>query len=169
MEPPFQVKKVSDEGSSSPFMARIFISTLEFRDFLLSAQFSDQELFNARGEFDNKFRPMFEAAQATRDAAREVLSLVNTHKINIASKKIVKIYNNQYDILETIDTPLGQAIDKIIIQGTIAVKTGLQNLLSQFFGLNIGFMFTKTTSFKNGILKFRKAGENDFAGCAKRL
>ncbi len=57
MEPPFQVKKVSDEGSSSPFMARIFISTLEFRDFLLSAQFSDQELFNARGEFDNKFRP----------------------------------------------------------------------------------------------------------------
>ena len=73
---------------------------------------------------------MFESAQATRDAAREVLSLVNTHRINIASKRIVKIYNNQYDILETIDIPLGQAIDKIIIQGTIAVKTGLQNILS---------------------------------------
>lgn len=163
MEPPFQVKKVSDEGSSSPFMARIFIGPLELRDFLLSSRFSDEELTKARAEFDKKFTPVFDAAQATRDAAREVISLVNSHKINIASKRIVNIRSNQYDILETIDIPLGQAVDKTIIQGTIATKTGLQGLLSDFFGLNIGFMFRKTKAFKDGVSELRKTGENDFA------
>lgn len=164
MEPPFQVKKVSDEGSSSPFMARIFISTLELRDFLLSSHFSDKELTKAQAEFDRKFTPVFDAAQATRDAAREIISLVNSHRLSIASKKIVKIRNNQYDILETIDVPLSQAVDKTIIQGTIAIKTGLQSLLSDFFGLNISFMFKKPQAFKDGISELRKTGENDFAG-----
>lgn len=163
MERPFQVKKVSDEGSSSPFVARIFMSPLEFRDFLLSARFTDEALFKARADFDKKFTPMLDAAQATRDAAREAILLVNSHRFKIASRRIVKIYNNQYDILETIDTPLNQAVDKTIIQGTVAIKTGLQNLLSDFLDLKIGFIFQKPKPFEKGILEFRKAGENDFA------
>jgi hypothetical protein len=65
----FQVKKVTDEGSSSPFMARLFIGLLNFRDQLHLIGVQGQQQREKQDHFDRKFRPMFEAAQATRDAA----------------------------------------------------------------------------------------------------
>lgn len=67
IEPPYRVQKVSDEGSSSPFIARIFMSMHEYQDLFLSANLQGRELFEAREKFDKKFRPMYEAAQAARD------------------------------------------------------------------------------------------------------
>jgi hypothetical protein len=163
MEPPYQLRKVSDEGSTSPFVARIFMASFEYRDLLADSRFTEQERTRAREVFDRKFTPLLDAAQSTRDAARDVISLVTIHRINIASKRIVKIHYNQYDILETIDIPLGQAVDKVIIQGTIAIKTGLQSLLANFFDLKIGFVFQRTKQFESGISNLRKAGEDDFA------
>lgn len=159
----FYFKKVLDEGTASPFIARLLLGLWELRDTLLLMGLDDKELSDARKKFDRKFKPMYEAAQATRDGAREVLWLVNAHKINLASGKAVKIHDNSYEILETIDIPLGQAVDKLITQGIIAIKTGLQILLSDTFELNIGFMFQKSANFNRGIWEIRATGENDFA------
>ena len=65
MSPLFQVKKVSDEGTSSPFTARILIGLLEFRDHLYLLSVQDQDRQQRRDRFDRKFEPMFEAAQAS--------------------------------------------------------------------------------------------------------
>jgi len=64
MSPQFQVKKVSDEGTSSPFTARILIGLLEFRDQLYLLSVQDQDRQQRRDRFDRKFEPVFEAAQA---------------------------------------------------------------------------------------------------------
>jgi hypothetical protein len=65
MSPLFQVKKVSDEGTSSPFTARILIGLLEFRDQLYLLSVKDQDRRQRRDRFDRKLVPLFEGAQAS--------------------------------------------------------------------------------------------------------
>ena len=62
MSPPFRVTKVSDEGSSSPFIARVFFGLLKFRDDLYLLAINDSERPRARDHFDQQFKPMLEAA-----------------------------------------------------------------------------------------------------------
>jgi hypothetical protein len=162
-DPIHVVKKVSNEGSSSPFVARIFINMLEFRNTFINSYPIDRKPIETTDNFNKAINPMYEAAQATRDGGREVLGLLNRHKINLASGRAVRILKNQYDILETIDTPLGQSVDKVITQGIIAIKTGLQRLLLDVFDIDIGFIFQKPKKFNDGIEKLKATSKNDLA------
>jgi hypothetical protein len=78
MSPPIQVKKVTEE-TSSPFVARLFIGLLELREqlYLLGVQGKCRK--SMQDHFDDTFKPMFEAAHATRNAAVEARRLVATH------------------------------------------------------------------------------------------
>jgi hypothetical protein len=99
----------------------------------------------------------------TRDAAVEAGRLVTAHLDAIQNGQAVRFRANQYDILQTIDIPLSQAVDKLIDQGIVAIKTGLQDILRDPLGLNIGFLFQKEPPFREGIAVLRASGENDLA------
>jgi hypothetical protein len=158
-----QVKKVSDEGSSSHFVARLFMGMLEFRNqlFLLGAE--GPQLETMRGNFDKQYTPIYEALQAIRDAAIKVRDLVYFHLHAIKIGKAIKIGSNQYDILEVIDVPLSEAIDQLIDQSIIATKSGLQTMLKDQLNLEIGFFFQQEKEFKKGIENLQALGETDLA------
>src|SRR3989304_10049858 len=159
----YQVRKVSDEGSSSPFIARLFMGLIHFRDQLYLIGMPEQEKRAAHDAFDRDFKPMFEAAQATRDAALEVARLAVSHTQRVQSGQAVTIRPSQYDILESVDIPLGQAFDKLIDQAIIATKSGLQTLLRDVLSLDIGFFFSKDQAFAEGIEQLRASGESQLA------
>lgn len=163
MTPPYQVKKVSDEGSSSPFISRIFMGILFFRDQLFLIDTDGQQRRASLVYFDQQFKPMYEAAQATRDAAIRVCELVDSHRSAIQNGNVIQFRANQYDILETIDKPLSQAIDLLIVQSMIATKTGLQRILKDPLKLDIGFFFQEERNFDKGVENLRSLGENDLA------
>lgn len=163
MSSAFRVTKVSDEGSSSPFVARIFFGLLNFRDDLYLLTLSDHDRPKARDHFDRRFKPMREAAQAARDAAAEIQRFVSRHQDAIRSGEAVRFRPNQYDILKTIDIPLSQAVDKLIDQGVVAIKTGLQTILRDPLGLDIGFLFQKDPKFQAGAAQLEAAGEAQLA------
>ncbi|MHB8857541.1 MAG: hypothetical protein ACYC6K_13080 [Bellilinea sp.] len=163
MTPPYQVKKVSDEGSSSPFISRIFMGILFFRDQLFLIDTDGQQRRASLNYFDQQFKPMYEAAQATRDAAIRVCELVDSHRSAIQNGNLIQFRANQYDILETIDKPLSQAVDLLIDQTIIATKTGLQKILKDPLNLDIGFFFQKDKDFHEGLKNLRALGENDLA------
>lgn len=168
MSPPFSVIKVSDEGSSSPFIARIFFGMLKFRDQLYLPTIRDADQSAAKHHFDRRFKPMLEAAQGARDAAVEINRLVSSHLNGVFSGQVVRIRENQYDILSIIDNPLSQAVDKLIDQSVVAIKTGLQALLRDPLGLEIGFLFSKDVPFQAGIDELRATGETRFAEYLER-
>ncbi len=156
-------KKASDEGTSSPFQARLFFGMLELRDqlFLLGSDYPEKA--EKARKFNQSFRPVLEAAHATRDAALEVIALIDAHTKAIAEGRAIQFRNNQIDILETIDVPLGQSVDKLIDQSVVAVKTGLQKMLKELLNLDIGFLFQKETSFAAGIANLISGGEEALA------
>jgi hypothetical protein len=163
MQPSWQVRKVSDEGTSSPFMARLFMGMLSLRDQLYLIGPDGQQRQKMQDNFDSQFKPMYEAAQATRDAALRVRDLIASHISNIQSGRAIQFRGNQHDILETIDTPLGQAVDQVIDQSIIATKMGLQNMLRNPLNLEIGFFFQTNDQFTQGVDNLHLTGLNELA------
>ena len=158
-----QIKKISDEGTSSPFIARIFFGLLSFRDQLYLNCFEGDERYKNQNYFDKQFNPMYEAARATRDAAIKINSLMSSHFEKIQSGKAIKFRENQYEILETIDSDLSQLVDQFIDQSIVATKSGLQNILRDPLGLDIGFFFKQDKAFLDGVSKLIALGEEDLA------
>lgn len=160
---PVQVKKVSDEGSSSPFVARIFMGILEFRNQLYLLGVQGPEKQQRQDQFDRAYKPVHEACQAARDAAAEGLNLLAEHVRRIDEGEAVRFRENQYDILENIDTQLSQEVDKLIDQSIVATKGGLQDILRDLFDLDIGFLFQQDSGFAAGISQLRSDGYADLA------
>jgi len=163
MTPPYQVKKVSNEGTSSPFISRLFMGMLEFRDqlFLLSAK--GEERLIKQDHFDKQFKPMIDAAQASRDAAINIQEMIVSHFDAIQNGNAVRYRGNQYDILETIDIPLSQAVDLLLDQSIVATKAGLQNILKDPLKMDIGFFFQNKNLFNQGVGNLRASSENNLA------
>jgi hypothetical protein len=144
-------------------MARIFMGMLEFRDQLFLLGTPDEESVKMQDHFDRKFQPLLDAAQAARDAALETRALVSSHVAEIRSGKAVRFRPNQYEILHTIDSRLSQAADKLLDQSIVATKTGLQSILSDPLGLDIGFFFQQDSLFSAGVSDLHTAGELSLA------
>jgi len=161
--PPFQFVKVSDEGTRSPFIARIFFGLIHFRDQVYLLGVADHELPRAKQAFDTAFNPLLEAAQATRDAAREILGLVSTHVQAIGSGEAVRFRPNQYEILKSINAPLSQAFDKLVDQSIVATKGALQPFLREILDLDIGFFFQREAAFSEGVARLSSRGEKPFS------
>ncbi len=160
---------MSNEGTSSPFQARLFWTILELRDQLFVSDIEHPQKYQRARQFDEKFQPVHRAAEATRDAALEVFSLIQQHSRSIRDGKAVKLENNQIHILESIDTSLGQATTKLIDQSVIAIKTGLQTILRDLMNLDIGFLFQKEAAFNAGIENLLSSEETALAEYLKEI
>lgn len=150
--------KYRDESSSSPFMARIFVGLYDLRDqLLLLGNPADKDVLRAR--FDKAVMPLILAAEATRDAAVEIVRLTSDHLSAVASGSVVRITGKHFSIDATIDAPLGQTLYKLLNQSIIATKTCLQDVLKDPLGLDIGFLFQQDRGFTSGVAKLRAAGD----------
>jgi hypothetical protein len=163
MSQQFQVIRVSNEGSSSPFIARLFITMMEFRDQLFLLDVEEPQKHILKSHFDEQYRPMYEAALAARDAAIKVKELIGSHLVDIENGKLVRYGPNQFAILDSINIPLSQAVDQLIDQSFIATKVGLQSILRDPLQLDICFFFKDDKFFEKGISDLFVSGESDLA------
>jgi hypothetical protein len=163
MSQPNQIIKVSDEGTPSPFTTRLFIGLLELRDQFFLSGVSQRERLKLCDQFDNKFKPMIDAAHATRDAALEIRDLTSSHIDAIQSGRIVEFKATQYNILQTIDSPLSQSVDKLLDQSIVATKSGLQSMLRDLLRMDIGYFFGKDLQFNNSIAALITSGDGTLA------
>lgn len=145
------VLKYLDEGSSSPFMARLIIGVLKLRDECYLNKFSESEGENKRLAFDKAHVPLFKSCMSSRDAAVNGLKTINDHLHKIDSGEIVKISDKQFDIQESINEPLREEVEKFINQSVITIKSRLQSMLKNIFNIDIGFVFQNEKNFQNGI------------------
>jgi hypothetical protein len=164
MKPRFMMVKRGNEGSRSPFMARLLIGIVTLRDTLYLWGLPLNEYQQSQDKFDRQYSCVLDAAQAARDAAIEIEQLVAGHAEAITSGRAVQFRHAQCDILETIDVPLRQAIGKLLDQGAIATKTGLQRILKDSLNLDIGFLFQAEPAFKRGVATLRSNGDVHLAG-----
>ena len=154
--------KFMDEGTSSPFVARLFFSIMKMRDqvYLLGKENKGQ----LKDSFDQKFSPIFSSSIASRDAARKTISLIENHSKAILDGRVVEFSSNQTVVVnETIDIELGQAIDAFLDQSVISIKSCLQKMLREEFNLDIGFLFQNDQNFNKGLSSMRQNEGNELS------
>jgi len=137
------VQKLADEGSASPFMARLFMGLLRLRDVV----YPDAA---ARESFDKAFDFVPTSLVDARETAKEIADLWTTHVQKVHSGEIVRRDGQAIHIGENIDKELRKHVEHFMNAAVRVLKQGMQNLTAEL-GVNIGFMFKKHSAFEKGI------------------
>ncbi len=143
------VQKIADEGSQSPFMARLMMGILRLRD----AAFPDPP---ARDPFDNAYQFTMTSLFAARDATRELAGLWTAHARKVASGDAASLQGRTIRVNESIDREPGQQADAFLNAATRALKKGMQDVAA-VLRADIGFLFQKQAAFEAGIAALEKS------------
>jgi hypothetical protein len=150
----FQIQKVRDEGSSEPFIARLWLGILEIRDQVL--QFGSDDPASARNAFDRDYQPVLDALETLRTAAGNIQSLIAEHRQKIESGEAVSFQPNAVAIIESIEVPLRDTVSMFLNAGARVLK-GIQPLLDRF-QIPIWCLFMKEANFQKGLEDLRAKG-----------
>ncbi|MFH1311981.1 MAG: hypothetical protein ABIJ00_02025 [Candidatus Eisenbacteria bacterium] len=155
----FRLELLRNEGTSEPFVARMWLGVLELRNQVLSLSEEDPE--HRATEFDNLYSPVLDNLETTRTAAKKIRTLISEHVMKVNSGKIVSLQHNCVTIHETITPDTRDSVAALLNAGVRAMKY-MQPLLG-WSGLSIRHLFQKSGNYDLGTTRLRKAGRRDLA------
>jgi hypothetical protein len=138
--PPFEVRQIGMEGTSEPFIARVFLGLVEIATGIVSQQ--------DKNAFDEHFMATLNPALELRNALVSIRKLVSGHKEDLQKGTIVRKAQADPVLSERIDNPLRSYIVKFLEMADAIIK----NLPStmKFFGVNIEYMADREERFAKG-------------------
>jgi hypothetical protein len=147
--PQLVIHKRGDEGTSSPFVARMFLGLCLLRDQAIA----DKAL---RDEFDKAFEGVLTGLESLRDTARSLQNAYSLHSDAVTRGQAARIINGNIFVDQPIDLELKKQIESFIGTASRIVKERMKDLL-KLLDTNIGFLFQKETAFTNGIERLKSS------------
>jgi hypothetical protein len=135
------VQKFADEGTRTPFVARIFYGQIKLVEALGAA---DQEAFL------KAHKPLMTVAMEIRDAAKDVARTWKDYKRRIDEGSIVERQRGQILVTEHIDRQLGRLTSDFLTGATRSLKDRMQHV-TRALGLNIGCLYQVQAKFERGL------------------
>lgn len=148
---PFLIQKISDEGTSEPFFARMMCQNLELRRFIAH---SDESI----KEFDALYEPIFNNLVECRQALRESVKLISDHSRKISTGEIISGQEKAWTITESVDKDLNRNFKVFFIKARISLQC--LDKFSKFMDNSIGFFFQEEKEFQKGIQNFIADGKD---------
>jgi hypothetical protein len=145
--PNLVVEQRGNEGTSSPFVARLFMGICEMRD----QSIADKAL---RQKFDQAFEGVHAGLESLRDAAGSVAELYSAHTEAVARGVGARNVNGDIIVDKPVDRELRKQIESVVSTASRVFKDKMRELLS-VLGVNIGFLYQKPNAFAHGIAKLR--------------
>jgi hypothetical protein len=142
-EPNWIVQKFADEGSTSPFFARMYLGILRVRDII----YPDPA---KRETFDKLYEFVMSSLMNARTTAKDLATLWADHTRKVASGEIARLRGKAIHIDENVDKELRREVESFLNAAVRALKQGMQDLANEL-GVNIGFMFKQQPAFEAGI------------------
>ncbi len=143
------LQKVSDEGTQSPFWARLLLGVLRLRDAVISDA-------SARSVFDDRYEFIVSSLLSARTAAQEILRIWEDHCRRVSSGEIGRLQGSFIHIDESIDAALRKEVETFLSGAVRALKEGMQKL-ALHLEVDIGFLFKKQAAFDKGVASLLKA------------
>lgn len=139
----FVVQKLADEGTSSPFIARLYLGNLRLRDVV----FLD---YAKRDIFDKPYHLIMETMLNTRSTSQEIVQLVVDHFSKLAKGEVGQLRGHTIYIEKPIDKQLRKEVETFLNSAVRALKQGMQEV-TKALGIDIGFLFKKQSAFEDGV------------------
>jgi len=143
------VQKFADEGSSSPFVARLLMGILRLRD----AVFPDDL---KRGQFDKTYEFVIMTLLNTRTTSKQILQMLAEHIRKVSQGEIARVHGQAIQIDVTIDKELRKETESFLNSAVRALKQGMQGVTNDL-QVNIGFLFQKPHNFERGVTALEKS------------
>jgi hypothetical protein len=140
------VQKIGDEGTTSPFVARLMLGVMQIRDSVYDEK--------ARTHFDDLYEPILSALRSARETSQDIAKEWEQHRDKVESGAIVNARGRALHISENIDRSLRRDLESFLNTAVRTIKHSLQVLASDL-GIDIGFLFQKESTFQAGIAKTR--------------
>jgi len=137
------VQKLADEGSQSPFMARLFMGILRLRD----AVYPDPA---ERENFDKSHELVTSNLLNARIAADEIAQLLEEHFRKVTLGEAARLEGKTIHIDESIDKELRKEVESFLNAAVRTLKQGMQGF-TKGLQVNIGFLFSKQAAFDKGV------------------
>jgi hypothetical protein len=145
--PKLVIHERGTEGTSSPFVARLFMGIWRLRDYAIE----DKAL---KSRFDKVFQGVMSGLENLRDSARSIAQLYSAYSEAVGRGEIARVVNGDIYVSKSIDADLRKQVESFINTGSRIVKERMKELL-KILGVNIGFLFQKDQAFNNGISRLR--------------
>jgi len=141
------VQRIGDEGSTSPFIARLMMGVMEIRDAVY-----DDEV--GRNRFDELYDPILSGLRSARETSQDIAKDWEQHRAKVESGAIVSANGRLVRISENIDRSMKRDLESFLNTAVRTIKHSLQTL-TKYLGIDIGFLFQKESPFQLGIKKTR--------------
>jgi len=139
----FVVQKFAEEGSRSPFMARIFMGVSRLRDVI----FPDSK---SRDPYDKAYEVVMMTLLNARASATEIRAMVEKHISAVNAGQIARIQGPNIQVDESVDKELRKEFENFMNLSVRVLKTGMQKV-TETLQANIGFLFKKQQAFEKGL------------------
>jgi hypothetical protein len=143
------VQKVMDEGTQSPFVARLLVGILSLRDTVFPADV-------ARHTFDKSYEIATRSVFSARENATGFTETWSTHLGKVAAGEIARVKGRSIQVDENIDKELRRHMEGFLNAATRALKQGMQ-AVAKDLQVDIGFLFQKQGSFEAGLSVLKEA------------
>jgi hypothetical protein len=138
-EPKWTIQKVADEGTKSPFIARVFMGILKLRDAVNPDPAQ-------RAKFDESYEVVLSALQTARKSAQNIVQLWQEHCRKITSGEVARLQGQMIHIDESIDAELRKEVESFVIAAGRTLKEGVQKVAAEA-QIDVGFLFQKQSAF----------------------
>lgn len=147
-QPNLVVSKMADEGTSSPFIARLSLGILRFRDIVLPERAQHEK-------FDEAYDFVFTTVSNMRSNAKKVVDMIAAHRASVASGRVARLRGHTINIEESVDLELHNAVAEFLNSAVRLLKDAMQKLLI-VLSLNVGCLYRTSGRFKTEIAMLRK-------------
>lgn len=144
----FVVQKIADEGTGTPFIARIMLGIMTLRNTV----YADEP---GREEFDRIYESVMSSLFNARTSLQDIVGTWDEHSRKVASGEIAQIRGGNLHIAESIDRELRRDVESFLNAASRTMKTSLQHL-AKYLGLDFGFLFQKQPAFEKGLVALEK-------------
>ena len=147
-EAPRFLLRTEDNGTGTPFYARLFLFVLLLRDKMLSS--SEDKL-----GFDEKYASFIEPAKLAYLSFRKLVKLHNEYVEELASGSVISARQQTIAVDKTIDSDVRSLTNTILSEAEIAFKGYINEFIKLFDGIQLGFLAQKDKTYQLEIEKLR--------------
>jgi hypothetical protein len=140
------VQKLADEGTGTPFVARIFYGQMKLAEALRAP---DQEAFL------KVHKPLMTTVMEIRDAAKDIARAWKDYSRRIDEGSIIERRNGHIHVTENIDRQLGRLVSDFLTGATRSLKDRMQQV-TRALGLNIGCLYQEPVKFERGLAELER-------------
>jgi len=145
--PKWVVEKVGDEGTASPFVARLFSGVLNLRN----QAHLGKELHE---KFDKAYEGVLTGLQNIRTESKQVIEMYSSHRQRVERGEGVKVAGTTIQVEEPIYREFRKQFESVIGTAGRVSKDRMQEVL-RTLGVEIGFLFKQQDTFEKEIAKLK--------------